>query len=725
MTIDLDAIDLEQLKITARLLADAGFGPIPIRTNEKAPEPGGFQGQKNPMPTYEQWERFMESSRGPTYMNLGVRMPPHVVAIDLDLYKKEDPTLELASLGFADWPQTVHITARGLDRFSGHYLFRLPDGVDEAELTGKVVGLGETLRFTNRYSMAPGSWNRDAEATYQWLDRRTGEPGIAPADELPLIPNLLLTLITKGSAPNHQTRTGISDTPLTSEGDGACGAVLDIRIPDWAEGSRHDTMNNLVWRLVRLHYEGHRGVKEAVTALRASYVEEMDTNRRSGGDSPEEEFDRSVRQANDKQAGYTNECFCDLSPLDLERSLWDRSPQLKHVHDVAVGRKAAPVGTLLVVLTRLVATTAPNIVLPPLIGGNASLNMFTMLVGDSGGGKGACERAAKDVFYYTDWAQEEAPGSGEGLAHTFAHREKGVIVRHATNIVLNVAEVDSWKALSERNGSTLDAELRKGAMGETLGFAYADPQKRIPIAEHSYRLCMLVGIQPDRGEWMIQAAAGGTPQRFVWGPTWNDEAVRKPPPPPAPLTWTPPTEYPDADVFGWVILPVCQAAIDIVDEFRYLALRREAADPLDGHRTLVRLKVAVALGLLHGRAGVNDEDWETSGILMRISTASRRAVENALTKADDARGVGYALREVKKAEVISTKQEAQCLHSMLHTLEVHAAKGRHEGGCTKKCLRIGVRSTVRTHVAHMLEQGISAGQIKVDEAGKYSRGQTP
>ena len=66
-------------------------------------------------------------------------------------------------------------------------------------------------------------------------------------------------------------------------------------------------------------------------------------------------------------------------------------------------------GLLGSVLVRLIAAVPPDTVLPPIIGGHASLNLFTAVVDHSGGGKGGAEAAAADrAVMINDRITEEA-----------------------------------------------------------------------------------------------------------------------------------------------------------------------------------------------------------------------------------------------------------------------------------------------------------------------------
>jgi hypothetical protein len=71
---------------------------------------------------------------------------------------------------------------------------------------------------------------------------------------------------------------------------------------------------------------------------------------------------------------------------------WDARPVLRHIRDFARARRVGPWALLGCVLVRVVAAVPPNVVLPAMIGGNASLNLFLGVVSVSGGGKGTAER---------------------------------------------------------------------------------------------------------------------------------------------------------------------------------------------------------------------------------------------------------------------------------------------------------------------------------------------
>jgi hypothetical protein len=69
-------------------------------------------------------------------------------------------------------------------------------------------------------------------------------------------------------------------------------------------------------------------------------------------------------------------------------------------------------------MVRTIAAVPPNIVLPALVGSQASINLFVGIVSMSGGGKRAAESAALDAIELP-YVPILGPGSGEGIGHLF------------------------------------------------------------------------------------------------------------------------------------------------------------------------------------------------------------------------------------------------------------------------------------------------------------------
>src|SRR5699024_981719 len=103
-------------------------------------------------------------------------------------------------------------------------------------------------------------------------------------------------------------------------------------------------------------------------------------------------------------------------------------------------------------------------------------------------------------------------------------------------------------------------------------------------------------------------------------------------------------------------ISVCQQARDTIVRERQKANRGEHSD-LDGHALLTRLKVAAGLALLEERREVTDDDWELSGVIARMSDATRSRViahrQAEVAKANAARALAEAARQVVVTETVT------------------------------------------------------------------------
>jgi hypothetical protein len=254
-------------------------------------------------------------------------------------------------------------------------------------------------------------------------------------------------------------------------------------------------------------------------------------------------------------------------------------------------------------------------------------------VGPSGAGKTTAKDIAADALDVGE-VIIRTPGSGEGIAHQYVRRSKDDLERTATAIMFVESEVDTLAGLISRQGSVLGSALRGAFDGGQLGYAFSDPTKRLVVEPHTYRLTLVVGVQPQRAAPLLEDDGAGTPQRFLWLPAEDPNAPDECPAEPEPLTWDDPTWMPSGVFNPAGPIPVCEQARKEIDDDRLIRLRGKAAETLDGHSLLTRLKIAAALGLLDGHLGVDDEDWRLAGELMRVSDDTRRSIsiEMASTK---------------------------------------------------------------------------------------------
>jgi hypothetical protein len=371
------------------------------------------------------------------------------------------------------------------------------------------------------------------------------------------------------------------------------------------------------------------------------------------------------------------------------------------------------------VLVRATCAVEPFVVLPPYIGGQASLNMFLALIGRSGGGKGASEAAGKDAVDFGP-IRTESVGSGEGIGHSYMRfkpakdGEPAGWERYESRVLFRASEVDTLAALNGRQSSTLLPKLRDAWIGDDLSFSYANKEKKVPLREHAYRLGLIVGTQPDRAGVILDDADGGTPQRFLWLPT-QDHAVQKDKPDtPEPLPWATPT-WPVADyTTKRTELDVCSEAREAVDDAA-LARHRGQVDALDGHSLLARLKVAAALGILHGEASVTTTYWEMAGSLMTVSDVTRASVANTL--ADHRRRSNVARGEADAERTIIREKRTHEEAVRRVTLSVERKLGGVDWTPHGQ-LRKSLASADRSHFETAIDALHAAGRIEIQD-GEY------
>ncbi len=122
-------------------------------------------------------------------------------------------------------------------------------------------------------------------------------------------------------------------------------------------------------------------------------------------------------------------------------------------------------------------------------------------------------------------------GSAEGIGRTFVDNGEETINR----AIFSNPEVQTVEGLFRRQGSTLEAEIRKLAMGEQLGYANAQKHTRVIVPRLTYRAGMMVGVQPLKSGVLLAGADGGTPQRFGWFPVLDPDMPDHRPEPVDPL----------------------------------------------------------------------------------------------------------------------------------------------------------------------------------------------
>ncbi len=386
----------------------------------------------------------------------------------------------------------------------------------------------------------------------------------------------------------------------------------------------------------------------------------------------------------------------------LEGDFWTCRDSLKTIYIAALSQMSSPWAVLGCCVARALALVRPNTVLPPLIGGVGSLNWFGAIAAPSGGGKGSAAAVAQQLV--NDYVMQRNLGSGEGIIDAYirpADKETKQPRGMHESIMFMVDEIDTLMALKARSGNTMSSILRSGFSGETLGFSYRNASST-HLAAQSYRMTLMVSVQPGRAGALVDDSYGGTLQRFMWFPGIDARVTVDRPTMPGALNLPAYSAYEYSRV-----LQLPDHATNLILSERAKAMRGEQ-DALDGHALFIREKLAYALAVLDGRAEMSVEDWRLAGIACAVSDHTRAWVQAELEIAakEDAvkrgalMGVSSAAADDEKTQAVTERQRriAQWILAKLPA--------------TQRELTQGIFSRDRPYLASTLERLESAGKIR-------------
>lgn len=580
----------------------------------------------------------------------------------------------------------------------GHYVFASDEVFASTSLTLKSGAKVGEVRSGNTVIIAQPSPHAKADDGGQYL---WATSGVVP--ELPQIARQYLRVLGTTKAGGWSDTFEASDelvkVALKNWTDNARPQVLDPlvnKVAHMSAATRNTTRDNL--RIAACEARvGFYPLQTAVEKLRAAMRESY--KKRSEDNYSDQEFGRLVANG----VGYAlsrsfheilTEADRDYAAEDLAQrceAFWNSSDQLRDLRQFARARLVGPWSMLGATLARVVSAIPPHVVLPPTVGSHASLNLFIALVGKSGESKSASMLASADWLTVEPDIEPSKPGSGEGLAKCFAFKEKmpngGGWVQRGKHwsVLAQIPEVDTLTATGARGGATIMSTLREGWSGERLGQDYAGDDKRIVLAQHRYRLCLVVGVQPLRAEPLFKDADGGTPQRFVWFSAVDDDMPDSEPPEPPKLNlgrWEPrPKTFPlniddqrkgflheKADPADYEVLKIPEVASAEIKSTQR-AIRAGKVEPLDGHRLLVQLKVAGALMAFEGRRReITESDWDRAATVMKMSDRTRRNVINELKSRQSEQNASRAKFEGERADIAEQARASRAVERIANKI---------------------------------------------------------
>lgn len=767
--------------ISATSAAAAGVPVIPLRPGTKLPlhatGGGHLEGSlRDPQTVLDETADFVAEFQSPP--GWGIVTGGKLVVLDLD---GDDAAQWLDTLAeehpeVATWRDaTVRVrTARGL-----HLYGTIPESARVRNSAGK-LGTGVDVRGKGGYVVAPGtrhpsgawySLDTDAEAN---ASAATDDPDPLLAifhdmrgegDEFTVasvsalsVPDTLLDLMLDEAeetetSTSTTSRPAITDTTARRRFEGLVRTVQTVE-----RGQGNAALNRAAGvtaalgierseaepRLVKAYLsrptsEGHAARRREALATIASgwrwgteHPDKALRERPSTGSAPHEERrarERSARPDSDK-VPVTDDPENTLD--DLGEAFFESRAWLHRLRDFARARRVAPWALVGVVLARAAAAVPPSTVLPPTRGSVASLNTFVAICGDSGSGKSAVAEAARDFLVIEGGVEvlETAPGSGEGLIAAYViPKTTGSAVRMVQtrrSVLLEVDEVQALGSLTARTASTLLPFLKSAWSGKLLATQNADPSRQRRVDPHNYRLAITAGVQPANASILLDDAAGGFPQRWLWLPTYDTGMIQRgvqvtePPP----FKWKVPGGRAVIEADGTITLPLrstMQLPAEAVDAILDAAVAQNrpigagapiGADALDGHALLARTKIAALLALLDGREiEVNSDDWMLAGIVMEVSDHTRGEIiaANAQTARVDADR--RAERQGRSAAIAADAQtEERTVRALRKLRELLADGDEHPEGGLRKKLR-----HYREEFPEAVERLIEIGEVERTE----------
>lgn len=621
--------------IGAREYVNRGWdSPLPVPYGSKKLTASGWTGYKGERPSLGQVKKWINQHGSD---NIALRMPEDVIGIDVDAYgvKYGDLTLDVVEMTIGPLPATWRSTSRHNSDISGIYWFRLPEeavGLGWHDLGGDV----ETISWHHRYAIVWPSIHPDTGQTYGWYDENSRQVTKPPTKEdLASLPTAWVQRLLK---PTHEDRSAATrDT--SGHRDPAYGLrsdaeswirnslqVLDGLPQPWYQGAFWDqTTFNVACDLVRLANSGWTGytLEQAEEDLHAHAPTDEEWTRH--------EVDVKWRSAltavgDEARPDPIAEVFEAISDEEKTGSLFDATQVLQHIKQAAHSRGLRAPLVLQNVMARILLELPPGWMLPPHVGSLASLNLFFASVGVSSAGKSASTKLAGELLGLVGAEQKRQilpVGTGEGMTDAYLdYGNKGAdgmpaLVPNPAFMFI-VDEVETLSQMALRSGTTLPSLMKTAGTGGALGQTNAKAGGRNRhVPDDSYRLTMMVNVQPAMSGPLLDGAKSGLPQRFLWLNAADPDAPRVPadmPEYPGPLDWEMPGEgHPDR------IVNYPESVIEEVKQIHLDEQNNPDSSKMQGHLNLTRLKVAEVLAVLHGETDITEQWWGLAGRFVRES----------------------------------------------------------------------------------------------------------
>ena len=273
-----------------RYISAGWVGVLPLPAKAKKSPPTGFTGANGAYATVtdiDEWRTHQGTG------NIGLRMAPDVIGIDVDNYgtKTGGATLDDLRNQLGELPDTCISTSR-LDGVSGIRFYRLTEPV---KLVGSLPGI-EIIQRHHRYAVVAPSIHPEGRP-YMWL--RDGEVVDVPnVDDLPELPAAWVEHLRadrRSGVERHAMATGTEVSPAVEKAFGRAAMGMSA-------GTRHDTTLRSLTTLLRFERQEHPGATRAIFDLERLFIGAVTADGTRSDREAQGEWDRMVESANDEVA---------------------------------------------------------------------------------------------------------------------------------------------------------------------------------------------------------------------------------------------------------------------------------------------------------------------------------------------------------------------------------------------------------------------------------------
>ena len=401
----------------------------------------------------------------------------------------------------------------------------------------------------------------------------------------------------------------------------------------------------------------------------------------------------------------------------LQPWFWEATPLLSVIREASMERGLSPDGVIGAWLPGYAATIPMGMWVagPPQ---RAPLNIFSVLVGQSGTGKTASMSLALDLLGWNVNNNRhvllgQSLRSGEGLVQlAVIPRKRGdddgpPAYRNAVQIVYDEGGVLGRQ--TERSGSTMIPYLNTAWSGHgTVGGALARETFGFPA--NLVRICAVIGVQYGAAGNLFEGEAArlGFPQRLLYfGLAHPDLAaadVAKQTSQPAQ-----PLEHPFWPHAEHARTTLLDHPTDIEHEVRLWTRNKDHGngidDPYDGHKMNLTKRVSAVLALAHGWKTPNQQSWDLAKHIVETSQKTRRQLLASLGDISRQRTRQRVEEAVMTADALDDRWVIKRATRIARYIQAS------ETPCTKKSIRSKLASYEKRRLQEILDYAINRGWV--------------